>query len=369
MREDEIKALVEKTLAENRSQFVLAGGWLDNLKFSGDMRLRYEYRDNTADKNNDERARLRLRFGFQKTWPDQDMLLSFRLSTGADSSPLTENQTFTAFQKYPVWVDQAYAQWTPKALPGLSITAGKMPKPWETSDLVWDPDINYDGVWIRYNVPNLGPVTPFVGAGFYQLYESGKIFNTALEAYDAGVRYQITKDIKFTSAVTFYDYNNIDAAYVAGVLNGGAGANTVKGGHLVSGYKTLDFTNKLDFVAWGVPMNIFIDWAHNTDAVGLPANSTDGLAVGLKVGANKKKGDWSAWFVWESLEANAVLAAFADDDFGWNTQTNRRGTQIGVAYNITDSLTAGVKVYNTAPMTGAFKASRFIMQADLVWKF
>ncbi len=120
----------------------------------------------------DKRARFRLRFGFEKSWPDDDMMVGFRLASGANSDPTTTNQTFAGFQKYPIWIDQAYARWTPKAVPGLSVTAGKMPNPWETTDLVWDPDINPDGVWVRYNVPGLGPVTPFVGVGVFQLYES-----------------------------------------------------------------------------------------------------------------------------------------------------------------------------------------------------
>ena len=150
--------------------------------------------------------------------------------------PTTTNQTFTGFQKYPIWIDQAYARWTPKCAPGLAVTAGKMPNPWETTDLVWDPDINPDGVWVRYNVPGLGPVTPFVGAGVFQLYASNTNRDASMKAYDMGARWQITKDVKYTSAVTFYNYTNIDSAYLNGALtsNNGSplGGNTLAGGKL-----------------------------------------------------------------------------------------------------------------------------------------
>jgi hypothetical protein len=378
MRQQEIRAIAEKAVADMKPQLVSGIGWLDNLKFSGDMRLRYEYRDKTSDENRDERARLRLRFGFEKAWPDEDLLIGFRLATGEPSTsaspavsndPTSANQSFVGFQKYSIWIDRAYAQWTPKMLKGFSITAGKIPNPWETSDLVWDPDINPDGVWLRYNVPNLGPITPFVGAGAFQLYAKDTQPDSALLAYDAGVRYQINKDMRFTSAVTFYNYQRIDSAFFNKVILN-PGGNTTVGGHLVSGYETLDFVNKLDFVAFGLPMNVFIDWAHNTDPQGLSNDNLDGLAIGLKVGANKKKGDWSAWYVWKNLEADAVLASFAESDFGWNTFTNRRGSQFGVAYNITDSLTAGATVFVTQPINAKpNEPTRFTLQADLVWKF
>jgi len=366
LRREEINTLINQAMADSKDKF--APGWLDNLKFSGDLRLRYEHRDKTSDNLRDNRARARLRFGFEKAWTDQDMLVGFRLATGDSNDPTSTNQTFIGFRKYDVWVDRAYAQWTPKAVKGLSVTAGKMANPWETSDLVWDGDVNPDGVWVRYNVPVQGPVTPFIGAGAFQLFTSDSQKDASLKAFDAGIRYQIAKGVKWTSAVTFYNYTNIDSAFVNGAIIN-RGGNTVVGGHLVSDYNTLDFTNKIDFIAFGLPMNVFLDWAHNTSSENLDSEQLDGLAAGIKVGANKKKGDWSAWYVWKNLESDAVLASFAESDFGWNTFTNRRGSQFGVAYNLTDSMTAGVTLFITEPIRAPNETERFTLQADLVWKF
>jgi hypothetical protein len=371
----EIQAAAEKAVANLK--LPSQPGWLDNLTFSGDMRLRYEYRDKTSDANRDQRARLRLRFGFEKAWPNEDLKIGFRLATGEPSTsaspavsndPTSANQTFAGFQKYSIWIDRAYGQWTPKGAPGLSVTVGKMANPWETSDLVWDPDVNPDGVWVRYNIPGCGPVTPFVGAGAFQLYAKDTLPDSTLLAYDAGVRWQIHKDVKWTTAATFYNYQNVDSAFFNKVIPN-PGGNTTSKGHLISGYNTFDLTSKVDFVLAGLPWNVFVDFAHNTDPKGLSREKLDGLAIGLKVGQNKKKGDWSAWFAWKNLEADAVLASFAESDFGWNTFTNRRGSQLGFAYNFTDSLTAGVTAFYTQPITATPEPHRFTLQADLVWKF
>ena len=366
----EIRSLVEKTLAENKGLLTRTPGWLENLKFSGDLLLRYEYRDKASDENRDKRARARLRFGFEKSWPDEDLLVGFCLATASDGTdPTSSNQTFVGFQKYPIWVDRAYAQWTPKAVKGLQVSLGKIPNPWETSDLVWDPDVNPDGAWARYNVPGLGSVTPFVGAGAFQLFTSDTKKDASLKAFDLGVRWQIAKDVKFTSAVTYFNYTNVNSAFVNGALGTRSGDNTLVNKNLASNYNTLDFVNKVDFVAFGQPWTVFIDGAHNTDSARLPANTSDGIAIGAKVGQNKKKGDWSASYVWKDLEANAVLAAFTENTFGWNSLTNRRGSQFGATYNITDSLTAGVSLFMTEPIVGTSHTNRFTLQADLVWKF
>ncbi len=90
-----------------------------------------------------------------------------------------------------------------------------------------------------------------------------------MKAYDAGVRWQISKDVKYTTAVTFYNYTNIDSALLNGALTSNSGApiggNTTVGGTYISNYNTFDFVNKLDFVAFNIPMNVFIDFAHNDD--------------------------------------------------------------------------------------------------------
>ena len=51
---EEINALVKQAMADAKQQWSL--GWLDNLKFSGDLRLRYEYRDRTDNDQKDSAA-------------------------------------------------------------------------------------------------------------------------------------------------------------------------------------------------------------------------------------------------------------------------------------------------------------------------
>jgi hypothetical protein len=56
---EEIRKLIDQTIAENKK--LLSPDWMENLKFSGDLRLRYEFRRRESGLQNDEsRARFRL---------------------------------------------------------------------------------------------------------------------------------------------------------------------------------------------------------------------------------------------------------------------------------------------------------------------
>jgi len=386
MRREEIKAVAQEVLADAKTQMAMPG-WLDNLKFGGDMRLRYEVRqfnDNATAGvfDNTKIFRFRLRFGVTKTWPTDDLEMGFRLATGADNDPTSTNQTFgdknlagsttnaSAFEEYGNFgVDRVYAKWTPRSVKGLTLIAGKMANPWETSNVMWDTDVNPEGVWADYRFQCGGPVEPFVGAGWFQMFTSNTKKNVSLMAYDAGVRWAVTPDVRWTSAVTFYDFTNLDVAFTASPSGGVAKLSNT--GAAAGQYPILDFINKVDFKVYKIPTNVFIDWAHNTDNESGNGRS-DAVAVGIKLGDVKKKGDWAARYVYKVIEQDAVLAYFADSDFGYPSRTARKGHEIGVDYAITDALTTGLTLFYDTPLpgsTGTNNVKTLLLQADLVWKF
>ena len=188
-----------------------------------------------------------------------------------------------------------------------------------------------------------------------------------------GLRYKIAKDVKWTSAVTFYEYTNIDSAFINDAyyktFAANGRGNTVVGGHLASSFPDSTSSTRSTSWRWACRGTSSLTTCVN-DNPDLPISQREGLAAGIKVGANKKKGDWSAWYVWKHLESDATLALFTESDFGYDSTsyTNKKGSQFGVAYNLTDSMTAGVTLFFVEPITGS-DANRFTFQGDLVWKF
>lgn len=326
--------------ADNRSAMP---GWLEDLKFSGDLRLRYQGEcfsgedRNTKDRN---RARFRLRVGATKTWLDDQMEVGFRLASGSSDDPTSTNQTFDDhFSEKHVWIDLAYARYNPNWLKGFTLVGGKMKNPFVHTDLVWDSDVNPEGVWGRYK-HKLGNLEPFAGVGYFVLDESGGGHDTILVGYQAGLDWKITKDVKWTVAGTYYDFDHFHTSY-----RDANGNDVNAAGDLAAGqFHMINLTNKVGFKALGLPMSAYFDWIHNCgdkDSAEDYDNQNNGYAVGLKVGKNKRKGDWSAGYKYAYIEANATPGAINDSDFG---HANRKGHVWGATYNLTDSLTIGAKV-------------------------
>src|SRR5436305_12539711 len=125
----------------------------------GDARLRYEYRggqtsDVFASSRDDweerKRERYRLRLGLRGTL-SEDWFFGVRLETS--TSPRSTNVTFGddsqvngPFSKDSdrISVGQAYLGY--KGFKDITLTAGRMPNPLISTWMVWDPDINPEGV-------------------------------------------------------------------------------------------------------------------------------------------------------------------------------------------------------------------------------
>ncbi len=358
-RHDEIKAIIKDTQADASRR--TAPGWLDNFTLYGDLRLRYHYATYSGGNSEKNIGRFRLRVGAKKTWLDKQLEVGFRLATGSSDDPTSTNQSFTGnFGEKKVWIDLAYAKYQPKAFKGFTVVGGKMKNPFVHTNMIWDSDVNPEGIWVVYKYPGLGSFEPFAGFGFFQLVHNSDDGDATLHAYQVGGTWKITKNVKWTSALAYYDYGHYEDNFTR------AKNNTESGGRLTAEeFNVLNLTNKVSWKAFGLPMSAFVDYAHNCgNELG---GQSDAFAVGYKVGKNKKKGDWSASYKYAYIEQNATVAAFNDSDFG---NTNRKGHLWGVKYNLLDSLTAGANLFYTQPVSGSdVGETQFLLLADLIWKF
>ncbi|MFP3937510.1 MAG: putative porin [Phycisphaerae bacterium] len=345
--------------------------WLDDLKFGGDLRLRFQTDDRGGDKDR-HRARFRLRFGVEKNWLDGQLTTGFRLATGSadsddwdeigGSDPTSSNQTFDGlFSQKPIWVDRAYATYKPKAIKGLMLTAGKISNPLRTSSLFIDSDVNPEGAWGQYTYGELGSFAPFAGAGFFVVEESSGS-DAVLMAYSAGFDWELVEDVKWSMAANVWDYDNYDTHVVSNRGNTDIAWNL--------DFLVLNIHNQMKFKAFNLPVALYFDWAHNCregEKASAYAGEDNAYHAGVKVGANKKKGDWSAKYEYGWIEANAIPGFWADGDFG---RANRRGHIIKGAYNLTDFMTAGLALFCTERIRSTDgDDDAFTLQADLVWKF
>src|SRR5882724_8625102 len=169
------RLITDQEAEEVRSELVKevattsAGKWklstpINEIELYGDARLRYEYRGGRTASNdpsnpNDwyerHRERYRLRVGLRGTLMD-DWFFGLRLETsqgnrstnvtfGGDSNNRGDG-TPGPFAKGSdvVYVGQAYGGY--KGFPDFTFTAGRMPNPLLSTRMVWDPDINPEGL-------------------------------------------------------------------------------------------------------------------------------------------------------------------------------------------------------------------------------
>jgi hypothetical protein len=165
---EEVRAELTKQVSETSG-----GKWklstpITEIELYGDIRLRYQYNGGQTTDNSPlgarangtaghddwqerSRERYRLRLGLRGTLAD-DWLFGIRFETNASSR--STNVTFgddTAGGNGPfaknsdtVNVGQAYLGY--KGFKDITLTGGKMPNPLVTTLMVWDPDINPEGL-------------------------------------------------------------------------------------------------------------------------------------------------------------------------------------------------------------------------------
>jgi hypothetical protein len=381
--------------------------WMENLKFYGDLRLRFEAQRegerrfrNEADNVYDDpktrnRFRFRLRFGIKKTWWDNQMEVGFRLASGSSSNPTSTNQTMEGvFSEKPVWIDLAYAKYQPKWLEGFLVAGGKMKNPIRSRTLMtWDSDVNPEGFVATYQSQELGDFKPYVTVGWWSVEENATSRSSAsgttsrdvwVMNYGAGFDWEIVKGVKWFFGGTFYDWSHYDIVGEEGFDDGWVNSS----GQPASDMGAIELTTKVKWEMFDLPFQTWVSWVHNCEenyAYNVPGyadtdgqkdfeNSNDAFGVGIKVGKNKKKGDWSVGYSYVYIEAHSVTP-LTDSDFGG---PNRQGHIFGGTYNIDDFLTVGGKMIINEPIHSFSTDSEFynidsdtrcLFQLDMVWKF
>lgn len=333
---------------------------LDQLKFSGDLRLRYEpfFGGGPADGPSSpqrNRQRYRLRFNVN-TKVAEDFAVGFSLASGDLGDPISTNSTLTGFYtRKPIAIDKAFGVYNPHKFKPFTLTAGKFAYPWLRTELTWDNDLNPEGAsaavawnWKGKFINHLALITYGttvleVGGGPDSYMEGGQI----------QTGWNLFPKVKLTADAAYYDFANADT--IAQNQTGGnglatSGTTTTGGGTFGFGGSTntnnfgvidgkrvyaskfgiFDAIARLDFDTgakrW--PIYALINFAQNTRAcsnlqafvvaeVEPPAcdpHQRHGYWTELKFGQTKNKGDVLFGYTFARIERDAVLAAFNFSD-------------------------------------------------------
>ena len=368
---------------------------LERISWFGDMRLRYEMVDRASDNSttNDadghldtERPRIRFRFG-ARAHVYEDLDFVFRLSTGGDDASTSGNTTLDGtFGNEAISLNLAYGSW--EFMDGLTVQGGKVKNPFMKSEVVWDGDVNPEGLSEIYQKKSGDTTLQFV-AGQYIVEETDR--NTTVDSDDVVLLawqaqlHQKTKAGKFKFAVAWYDYNHLTdpGSAITKQLGSGDGQRNSQ----VTG-TDVNTTNMqiFDFMAdWSSPLgskhgSLFYEYAVNTDADAPSGNNTiaqdldTAWQLGFKFGDKnvQKTGQWQIKTLYRLVQQDAVFYALTDSDFHQGG-TNAKGIELGAKYAIRKGMQLGYTFFNTENERGDINGGKLDVpgqhQLDLKFKF
>lgn len=407
--------------------------WLERFTFDGDMRLRFQ-NDQLPDGNtpagpdffgdvnslatraadltgvnantqsNRDRMRLQARLGVQVKVSDT-LVAGLRLTTGNTTDRVSTNQTLGQnFNKYSLMLDRAYLRYKPFEV--LTLTGGRIPNPFFGSDLVWDTDLNFEGIAATYR-QRFNFAEPFFTVGYFPLREdsSPTASDRSLIGIQGGAAFDLSSKSKLTVGAAWYKYQGLagrlesDAAYnndeagyatrygypsglrqkgntlfVTNAYNDSACSSTTPSGcsfGLASRFTELNLTSALDIAVFD-PIHVILtgDYVYNLafdrEEIERRAGFTlkDGKNFGYHLRAQvgypkvENRHQWNAYLSYRYLGSDAVIDAFTDSDFGLGG-TNTKGYMVGLNYGVDRNFWIGARwmssdpVESFAPNTGA----------------
>ncbi|MCG3147863.1 MAG: hypothetical protein PCFJNLEI_01304 [Verrucomicrobiae bacterium] len=365
--------------AMNRANKTKVASWIDEMKWSGDLRLRGEFFDNEDQANTVDRwrYRYRLRLGVEskmKSWAT----VGLRLASGDANDPVSTNESFDdTFQKDPLQIDAAYVIIKPPAWDWVSLTAGKMLQapyyhPSFNSPLVYDNDATPEGVvgQFVFNLDDEKRHSLFANVGGYLLNEIGASSDTDGYLLDAQVGGELrfggepktpTVRVRAAGGLFLTDNVNIGAQQADSPNLGNAVDNT---GNIVDDFEVVHVGGE---IAWQISNKPFLgtpaivtvsaEYVKNlangfdslnqasTNLVNL-SSATEGYSGQISFGSARKKGEWQLAYQYKYLEADAVYDGLTDSDWGTGG-TDRKGHVLRGSYNFQEWWQLGITAFFT----------------------
>ncbi len=329
--------------------------WALNTKIKGDFRYRYENREDN-DANAKDRQRVRLRIGaYGKVNDSVDYGVRFVAGGGATSG----NDTLgDGFDSTAAKFDLYYVDIHPEQINGTHVILGKMKKPWlGRTGLVWDGDLNPEGIAVTYSTELNENMTLHANAGAFvvqdeEVDKTGSGSNARLQSGQIALDMKVG-DAKVQVGVSDYWFENVESLLPVG----GKNKNNTAGG----GFNIVEGFGSVSTKAGNLPVKIYGQIAQNTEAV---TSDDTAFLLGFKLGKAKKPSSWELGYNYREVGKDAVVGAFNDSDFN-DGNTDSRGHKFGAKYQIAKNWQAGAAYL----MTEGSAKDVDTLQLDLKFKF
>lgn len=339
------------TLAEQSAQTLslpadALGGISDRLDVTGDLLLRYEANDSGGQSPERERGVMRARLG--ATYKVDDRLtVGGLLETGDPDDPNSGYLTMSNFaDDLHVSLSRAYARYD---FDGATVYGGKFPKPFTSTDLLWDGDVNPVGVAVQSSHQFSEGSALNLSGLLFVVDESAAGDDSQMFGGQAHYTSRVGEDFKFELAAGYYDY---ELGSVAGANAGDFRTNLLQAnGDYLSDYNLLDLIARVSWSGlserW--PVSLTVDRVVN---FGAEVDSDMAFGVDLGFGRKSEQGDWSLAYGYGEAEVDAVLAAFSNDNYTFGT--NYMAHEFGANYVVNDHVNLTAAYYHYKPLEARY---------------
>jgi len=369
---EQIAATAKKT--NDLSVFDQKLAWAARTQLKGDVRFRQETVKIQGESNNGgrdkDRQRIRARLGAY-TEVNSQVDTGIRIATGSSDDARSTNQDQdNYFDKKSIWLDLGYIDYHPDQIKNLHVIGGKMLQPWvNMGDVIWDSDINPEGLALTYKYPLGSSAELFGSLGNYNLKDNvdgeGVQFrhDLRLTSGQLGTRFSVTDNLKMTLGGSVYAYQNDKDSRCTTTTTPCALA--VNGNSADNEFRLYEGFAQADIGGLAVPLAFYGQYVKNNDAV------TDQDTAWL-IGAKSKVFGFNLDYNYRDVQRYAVVGALTDSDFAGGF-TGARGHKFKVGYDIDKNFAVGATYFLTkadyASAPGYRDANANTLQLDAEAKF
>lgn len=378
------------------------GNNIDGLKLTGDLRARYEFRDQNvaepksaskAEDSSEDRGRFRTRFRVGLVWNNktESWEIGAGLASGGDdgrSSNDTWGET-NMFETGDIRLDYAYAthKWLLENGMPLSLTLGQMKNPFVTTFINWDDDLRPTGIAAQigdpfgkdysgffatvgaFNAlwgPNANKVNNdtdvYLYAGQIGYKYQGESFNALVAAGLRHITMSALEDVTKSGKYSYWNDKDKDGVVDAGEIatvndydpfKTSAGLYNIVEEDYTGDYGDLygEISTNWQGVTWKgyghVAMNFGADGTVSQQLIASDEMPEDNNLAWL-LGGEAKYQRLTFGYGYAHIEADSVFGPLKDSDFGETAglvDTDVQGHKLYATYNVTKNFTIGATAY------------------------
>ena len=321
-----------------------SSSWWERLSIGMDFRQRLEelrqVENSLPDVSQNGVTQRRLKIRARLTLNSQvndDFQIGVRLGTGNMDDPLSSNQTLSELlTRKPISLDRAFMTYNPKAAPALTIGAGKFGLPVTRTEMSWDIDVNWEGLYQQVH-GTTGPMSYRFVTSQVSIHEEEQRDDTLMFATYGDVSFNFDSGHSVQFVAADYLFSGIDSVAIF-VDTEGIGRNTNltqrdNTGKII-GFQS-DF-NLIDLIAKATlntgrrsyPLQLTANWITNTRAA---TEENNGFWFTATYGDADKIKTYQLEYTYAHIEQDAVVSTFT---YSYSEGTNVRLNRAALRYRV-----------------------------------